>query len=120
MENRPTTSQNINVYVELHNKGNSSQTISVSCTTNTHGDVSMKTPEVPTHSVMKDSLGRPHFKIPHTGPTNVCLRAAHFHGSTCEMHTHDLIPLIRNVVSEGKMVVTLIVMVVLTGVHPHC
>lgn len=80
----------------------------------------LKTPEVPTHRVMKDSLGRPHFKIPHTGPTNVCLRAAHFHGSTCEMHTHDLIPLIRNVVSEGKMVVTLIVMVVLTGVHPHC
>ena len=107
VENRPTTSQNANLHVEVHSKGN--QTISLSCTTNTHGNVSMKTPEVAAHSTMKDSLGRPHFKIPHTGPTTVCLRAARFHSSTCEMHIHDMIPLIRAVVSEGKTVVTLIV-----------
>ena len=107
VENRPTTSQNANLHVEVHSKGN--QTISLSCTTNTHGNVSMKTPEVAAHSTMKDSLGRPHFKIPHTGPTTVCLRAARFHSSTCEMHIHDMIPLIRAIVSEGKTVVTLIV-----------
>ena len=65
----------------------------------------MKTPEVAVHSTMKDFLGRPHFKIPHTGPTTVCLCAACFHSSTCEMHIHDIIPLIKAVVSEGKMVI---------------
>lgn len=71
---------------------------------------SVLSPAAPrTQSTIKDSLLRPHFKLPHTGPVTVCLRSGRFHGSTCEIHIHDMKPIIERVTSEGRTVITLIV-----------
>ena len=98
-------------------EGNSVQHISVSTSVfNTSGTFQTSTPgtsQSTTSStapcMVRDSLNRPHFKVPHTGSTTVCLCSAKFHSSTCEMHIHDLKPILEAVVKEGKTVVTLIV-----------
>ena len=48
-----------------------------------------------TQSIIKDSLSRPHFKLPHTGPVTVCLHSASFQSSTCEIHMHGMKPIIE-------------------------
>ena len=49
-----------------------------------------------------DKLGRKHFKIPHTGPAAVFLRASKFHSSTIQSHMNDLKPMVHTAVLEGK------------------
>ena len=67
VENRTAASHTTTLCVEV-SEGNSSQQISVSaCTSNTLG-ASKSNISVCT---IKDSLGRPHFKVAHTGPTIV-------------------------------------------------
>ena len=45
-------------------------------------------PQMPKESpTIVDSLGRPHFKTPHTGPATIALRSSIFHSSTSEIHT---------------------------------
>ena len=105
-----TSSQTTTLCVEA-SEGNSVQHTSVS--TSALGTFQTSTSQCITSSttpcMIKDSLDRPYFKVPHTGSTTVCLRSAKFHSSTCEMHIHDLKPILEAVISEGKTVVTLIV-----------
>ena len=111
-----TSSQTTTLRVEM-SEGNSVQNISVSTSaSNTLGTSQTSTPGTSqsiTSStapcMIRDSLDRPHFKVPHTGSTTVCVRSAKFHSSTCEMHIHDLKPILEAIVSEGKTIVTLIV-----------
>ena len=124
VNSRATSSQTTTLCVEL-SEGNSVQHISVSTSASiTPGTSQTGTPDTSQNStpgtsqsitsstapdMIKVSLNRPHFKVPHTGSTTVCLRSAKFHSSTCEMHIHDLKPILEAIVSEGKTVVTLIV-----------
>ena len=116
VNSRATSSQTTTLCVEL-SEGNSVQHISVSTSASiTPGTSQTGTPDTSqsiTSStapcMIKDSLNRPHFKVPHTGSTTVCLRSAKFHSSTYEMHIHDLKPILEAIVSERKTVVTLIV-----------
>ena len=66
-------------------------------------------PQMPKESpTIVDSLGRPHFKTPHTGPATIALRSSIFHSSTSESHTCDLKPVLEAVVQEGRTVITII------------
>ena len=113
---RTRSSQTTTLCVEV-SEGNSVQHISVSTSASiTPGTSQTSTPGTSqsiTSStapcMIRDSHDWPHFKVPHTGSTTVCLRSTQFHSSTCEMHIHDLKPILEAVVSERKTVVTLIV-----------
>ena len=98
-EQQPTT-----VRVEVCS-GNSTQVVSVYTTPDPQGPQCRHSSPCVT---VNDSLGRPHFKVPHTGPATVCLRSAVFHSSTSEMHTNDMKPVLDALVQEGKTVVTII------------
>ena len=56
-------------------------------------------------SYVTDKLGQQHFKIPHTGPAAVFVRAARFHSSTIQSHLNNLKPMVDAAVSEGKTVI---------------
>ena len=101
----------VSVRVENRDMNTEPTTLRVEvCRENTMQEITVSTSSTaPSQTTAKDSLNRPHFKVPHTGPTTVCLRSARFHSSTCETHMHDLKPVVEAVVSEGRTVITLIV-----------
>ena len=60
----------------------------------------------PTKPTVMDSLNRPHFRSPHTGPATISLRSARFYSSSSETHMSDLTSIMKAVVQEGRTVVT--------------
>ena len=101
----------VSVRVENRDMNTEPTTLCVEvCRENTMQEITVSTSSTaPSQTTAKDSLNRPHFKVPLTGPTTVCLRSARFHSSTCETHMHDLKPVVEAVVSERRTVITLIV-----------
>ena len=99
----------IQVHTSSPEQTPTSLTVEVSTESAQHTvSVSTRSAKVTPSLTIKDSLGRPHFRVPHTGPASICLRSAIFHSSTSEMHTHDLKPIVEAIVQEGRTVITII------------
>ena len=113
-----TTMENTSISIQIENRDitheNQPTTLTVEVCSETASHI-VSLSSVPrsypgsTSQLVTDSLRRPHFKTPHTGPATIALRSALFHSSTSETHTTDLKPALEAVVQEGKTMITIIV-----------